>query len=36
MLVSAEAATLAGSLEGDGGARKVAVRGFGAADLAGE
>lgn len=34
-LVSAEMATLAGSLEGVGGARKVEVRGLGAKDLAG-
>ena len=36
LLVSAEAATLAGSFDGEGGARNVDVRGFGAEDLAGE
>lgn len=33
---SADAARLAGSLDGEGGARKVDVRGLGALDLAGE
>jgi len=36
LLVSADAATLAGSLDGEGGARYVDVRGLGTSFLAGE